>query len=145
MDLLVLATMKNAANCDNVIWIAEFDESSTFWTHIAPKGPSPFGMLGWGSLFYHNTLHCKRCERWTMDVWTLTGLIVLRITTAATDRSKPIQGVEEVGLKLPAYRSTWREVFFNCEAANSTSLFWPQLDARRPAEFKHITKRRKRN
>ena len=55
MDLLVLATMKNAAKCENVVWIAEFDESSTLWTHIAPKKPCYFGMPGWVSVLYKNT------------------------------------------------------------------------------------------
>ena len=98
MDLLVLATMKNAANCDNVIWIAEFDESSTFWTHIAPEGPSPFGMLGWGSLFYHNTLHCKRLRGgpWTFGVYS-SIVSRCKLCYGWPTGNKTDLGVEEVG------------------------------------------------
>jgi len=37
-DISALATMKNAANCDKLMRIAELSESSNFWTHIALLG-----------------------------------------------------------------------------------------------------------
>ncbi len=75
MDLLVLATMKNAAKCENVVWIAEFNESSTLWTHIAPKGPRSFGMLGWVSVIYHNT-HREVSGKWALlsIAWRIKNL-----------------------------------------------------------------------
>ena len=86
MDLLVLATMKNAAKCENVVWIAEFNESSTLWTHIAPKKLSFFGMLGWVSVIYHNTQCCKkpwvdngRCSFFEESIaWSIKGLVHCR-------------------------------------------------------------------
>ena len=77
MDLLVLATMKNAAKCENVVWIAEFNESSTLWTHIAPKEPCCFGMLGWVSVIYHNT-QCAKASWVNNGSWKKLFLHLLK-------------------------------------------------------------------
>jgi len=141
---LALASMKNAAKCDKVMWIAEFSESSNLWTHLALSGipESTPVRVSWNSQaedslsLFGSGLCCVNAAGLKCISWSLWPGVF-----GSTQRDNYLTLRTVFGL---ARGPSNIRIASNC-ALGPTFDYLTSNQVGLPAELKHINKRRKRN